>query len=160
MKIKLTGVSPTLKAEVERYSFEVGILKNSKVKKAKVKTIKNYAGGPARIIGKETSIKMQQLGAWLNKRYKWLSRPFKEKKNKDIILFADTYINEISKQKKSVNKKKLENLMQAVVRNPILRGDYGSNTAQRQKAKGFDRLLIDTGKFFDSIKARAISNGN
>jgi hypothetical protein len=48
----------------------------------------------------------------------------------------------------------LTNAIQAIVRNPILRGDYGRNNLFTQKVKGFNRLMIDTGQFFNNIKAR------
>jgi hypothetical protein len=45
------------------------------------------------------------------------------------------------------------NLLQAIVRNPILKHQYGPNTSATADAKGFDRHLFDTGKMFKSIKA-------
>jgi hypothetical protein len=51
--------------------------------------------------------------------------------------------------------KRVENLVQAIVRNPILRQDYGTNEARTADAKGFDRHLIDTSQMFRALKARA-----
>jgi hypothetical protein len=50
----------------------------------------------------------------------------------------------------------MENLAQAIIRNPILRGDYGSNSALTRKIKGFDRFMFDTGQLFQSIKAKVL----
>jgi hypothetical protein len=49
--------------------------------------------------------------------------------------------------------------LQAIVRNPILRGDYGKNKKETIKRKGFDRYMIDTGQFFNSIIARVTKKG-
>jgi hypothetical protein len=50
--------------------------------------------------------------------------------------------------------KRVQNLLQAVIRNPILRGDYGRNAMSTARNKGFNRLFIDTGQFFRAIKAK------
>lgn len=57
--------------------------------------------------------------------------------------------------KPNMSKKRLENLLQAIVRNPILRLEYGKNTATAADNKGFDRHLFDTGQMFKAITARA-----
>ena len=48
-----------------------------------------------------------------------------------------------------------ENLLQAIVRNPMLRGDYGPNLQRRRrKRRGSDRAMIgDTAQLFKAIKA-------
>lgn len=51
--------------------------------------------------------------------------------------------------------KRVENLLQAVVRNPILKLEYGDNTAITADMKGFDRHLFGTGQTFKAIKAKA-----
>jgi len=139
--------------QIGRYSFEVGIIEDSAARVAIPKTLKSFAGGDARSAGKRVG-RMQSLGAKLQAFYGWLDKPFKIESNKDILRFADNYIAEVQKGKP--NEKRLINLVQAIVRNPILREDYGHNRAARIKEKGFDRLLIDTGTFFNAIRARIV----
>lgn len=157
MQITISGVSPKLKAQIQKYSFEVGILEDRQLKRAKPRSIKSFAGGPARQIGSMSRGGMQMLGAVLNKKYHWLRERYTSE-NKEIRAFANEYIAQISATK--ANMQRAINLVQAIVRNPILRGDYGSNSRRQARLKGFNRLMIDTGAFFGSIKARIIKNGN
>jgi hypothetical protein len=46
-----------------------------------------------------------------------------------------------------------ETCLQAIVRNPILKGEYGRNSRLTQKIKGFNRYMIDTAQLFKNIKA-------
>ena len=55
-----------------------------------------------------------------------------------------------------VSRQRIINAVQAVVRNPILRGAYGKNSAKTAKTKGFNKLLMDTGQLFKNIKARLL----
>jgi hypothetical protein len=80
-----------------------------------------------------------------------LLAPFKQKSS-DIIKFSRAYLNLIFANKPSI--RNVENLLQAIVRNPILRGDYGHNKKKTADAKGFDRHLFDTGQMFKAIKAK------
>ena len=52
------------------------------------------------------------------------------------------------------DKQRILNGMRAVVRNPILRGEYGKNSAKWAAVKGFNDLLMMTGQFFKAIEAR------
>lgn len=143
------------KQVIEKYYFEVGILEAKKHLKAK--------RGQLRVKGNRTRSKvsttpdkdMQALGSELQGRYGWLTKPF-EDYSSEILNWAKSYIAEI--QKPDANENRLNNLAQAIVRNPILRGDYGVNKDVTAKVKGFNTLMIDTGQFFDNVKARIIRN--
>ncbi len=50
-------------------------------------------------------------------------------------------------------RKRCENLLQAIVRNPILRGEYGKQGRSTTRTKGFYSPMIDTAQLFKSIKA-------
>jgi hypothetical protein len=50
--------------------------------------------------------------------------------------------------------RKVEKLLLNVVRKPILLRKYGPNTESAREAKGFDRLMIDTGQVVRSIQAK------
>ena len=94
-----------------------------------------------------------KLAAELDKEYKWLRRPFYSEKNKDVVKVVSDITKDLNGQG---DKRRILNGCQAIFRNPILRGDYGRNSAKWKKQKGFDKLLMMTGQFFKAIKARFV----
>lgn len=143
----------TLKSRVERYEFEVGVL-DDKPHREPTAQIGNYAGGPVRSASRKHSTQsvadvlianMERLNINI------LLRPFQEKSS-DIIRFTNEFLKMVVAKS---NIKRVENLLQAIVRNPILRKEYGDNNAATADAKGFDRHLIDTAQMFKNLRARA-----
>jgi len=149
-----------MKGRIDKYDFEVGIFDSTPRKQAKPKSkgFKNLAGGPARKTGKTTSNTNQSVAKRLRLKYKVniFRKPFKNKNNSDLkrvinlmikLFFSDGIGNASSEAR-------LKNALQALVRNPILRGDYGNNSPKTVRNKGFNRFMIDTGQMFKSIKAK------
>lgn len=156
-----------LEKSLHGYNFEVGVLSGQQHFEpmmndpGKPPQLKSFAGGPARkqsrvpsdlTTGKILIENSKRLGVDL------LRAPFKSKNNQEINNFTKAFftmaLSDTNKQGAIRNAKRLINLVQAIVRNPILRGDYGSNKGTTADAKGFDRLLIDTGQMFKNIRAR------
>ncbi len=147
------------RGRIERFYFEVGVMDNKPHKKAasQKKGFKALAGGPARKTGRvpsgmtiaEVSKELRQ-----NTGVNFYSKPWKARKNADLLRFIRSFMRLITQGGKLQEKKRLENALQAVVRNPITRGDYGRNSEVTEKIKGFNRLMIDTGQLFRAIKAR------
>lgn len=147
------------KGVYEKYNFDVGILKDSVHKKAigSKKGLKSFAGGPARRTsqmpdGFTTSEISEKLRAQVGNFY---TLPFKSPQNKDIRKLIKNFFDLVQGR---TQQKRLENTLQAVIRNPILRGDYGSNKALTAQIKGFNRYMIDTGQFFKAIVAKVRRN--
>lgn len=158
-----------LKKKIAPYELEVGVLNDGPhyapawgvFKRGKNKgkpRLKSYAGGPARrqtrrLNGTLSSVS-KAVRSFLG--FNYLTRPFQKSfvKGKDIRLFMYQFFKLVFSESKLARKKRVENLLQAVVRNPILRGDYGRNSRAWAKLKGFNRKLIDTAQFFKSIEAR------
>lgn len=140
-----------VKGVIERYEFEVGILKNTRHKSA-LPALKSYAGGPARKTGVSGSSTTAEVSRRLRSHlgFNYLSRPF-QKRNSDILRFTHAFLKTALH---GADSKRAVNLLQAVVRNPILRGDYGKNSRKTADRKGFNRLMIDTAQLFKSIQAR------
>jgi hypothetical protein len=140
-----------------KYEFEVGVLEDGlhKLPAKKVEGVAplaTYAGGPVRrkssrtdgtTIADVSAANRERLG------FNYLAAPFK-KKSTDIVRFTKSFFRLAFG---ASERKRCENLLQAIVRNPILRGEYGPNSPKAQKAKGFDRAMIDTGQLFKAIKA-------
>ncbi len=150
--------------EINGYEFTVGILEDKPhfwpkgvrgVKSGKAgpaSNLKNYAGGPARLTSRKKdgeSIGQVLVDNMKRQNRNFLKEPF-EKPNARLIKFLKAFLD-MALAKKSP--KRVENLLQAVVRNPILEQKYGRNKAKTARAKGFNRLLIDTAQMFRAIKA-------
>ena len=151
-----------LQGHIEKYEFEVGVLKDKvhmdPVDQGIFETpqLKRYAGGPIRRTSRQPGEKttgqilvdnMKRLNINL------LQRPFKERSS-EIIKFTEAFLKMVTGGQASI--KRLENLLQAIVRNPILRQEYGRNSKVAADNKGFNRHLFDTGQMFKAIKARVI----
>lgn len=146
---------------VEKYEFDIGI--NNKPRREPMESgsydvqdssIGAYAGGPIKKMSRVPSpIKNTDVLESINTRlgFNILQKPFKEKgQNQNIVRFTRQFLR-YALENKSVSKRRIENLLQAVIRNPILKLQYGSNSAFWADAKGFDRYLFHTGQFFRSI---------
>lgn len=157
----------TLARRIEGVEFEVGVLEEKPHMQPVdqglygVPQLKNYAGGPvrktSRVPGDSTTgeVLVQNMER-MNRNI--LLEPF-QKKNSDILKFTNYFLRYIVGRDQTSGVKRIENLLQAIVRNPILRQEYGKNTPQTADAKGFDRLLFDTGQMFKAIRARMIRRG-
>lgn len=143
-----------------KYQFEVGVLQDGPHKVPRTgerglggkDVLSSYAGGPVRkksnkvgplSIAEVSAANREHLG------FNYLIEPF-ERKTSDIIKFTKEFFRLAFGRSE---KRRAENLLQAVVRNPILRGDYGSNAPLTKRIKGFDRKMIDTAQLFKAIKA-------
>ncbi len=144
-----------------KYVFEVGILEDNSYKTPKrgvrglhgQDVISTYAGGPVRQKStKDSGMAVSDVSKAMRDRlgFNYLTKPF-EKKSSDIIKFTGEFFKLVSGKSQ---KRRAENLLQAVVRNPILRGDYGKNTELTKKIKGFDRYMIDSAQLFKAIVAK------
>jgi hypothetical protein len=155
-----------LEGRFGKFRFEVGVLEDGPhfeprrgkrgLKGADVRSA--YAGGPIRkksssagplTVAQVSEANRERLG------FNYIVEPFK-KRTSDIIKFSNEFFKLAFGK---TEKKRAENLLQAIVRNPILRGDYGSNSKLTMKIKGFDRIMIDTAQLFKALKARCTVKG-
>lgn len=154
------GFAKRLQKRFDNYSLQVGILQDAAHKEAKPASdgTSTYAGGPVRKKGKPSRNTISDISSDMRERlgFNYLSEPFK-KRSSDIIKFTNSFFLLVFGKKGA--EKRTENLLQAIVRNPILRGDYGSNAAKTQKIKGFNRYMIDTGQLFKAIRAAVKGRG-
>lgn len=142
------------KGVFEKYEFEVGVLEDKPHKFAKPASagLSTLAGGPRRKIGRVSSESMSDVSESMRARVgNFYTRPFKSPKNRDILKFAQSFFEFCTGKGQS---NRVRNYLQAIVRNPILRGDYGRNSPKWAKIKGFNRLMIDTGQLFNAIQAK------
>lgn len=155
-----------LKGRIERYQFVVGILDDKPHRLAKESppgflgedNITSYAGGPVRKTSRTASGLSIADVSQLNRErlgFNYILKPFQDQ-GADIIKFTTEFLK-LCFERSSV--KRVVNLIQAIVRNPILRQDYGPNKRITEMTKGFNRNMIDTGQLFKNIKANVIRKG-
>lgn len=160
MKIELSkNLFKKIERQIEGFEFEVGILNDKPHKLPQeaplfgTDNLKTFAGGSIRGTSRENSgltigdvliANSERLGIDL------LREPFKNPET-EINRFTTAFLRYASAKKGSL--KRVENLLQAVVRNPILRQEYGNNKSSTAFAKGFNRHLFDTAQMFKAIKA-------
>lgn len=161
LKIEMaSGFSKRLQRTISRFDFEIGILDDKPHREAvqtslfEAPKLSSYAGGPVRKATRNESGKT--IGEVLVENMErtntnFLLEPF-QKESSDIVKFMNQFLKLALSRRGSF--RRIENLLQAIVRNPILRGDYGPNTSYAADNKGFDRHLIDTGQMFKAIKAK------
>lgn len=143
----------TVKGRYEKYQFEVGTFTNAAHRNAKSGSKRSFLGGPARqVSGKSSGDTIKQvskkLQAYLG--FNYLVKPFLVKTRE-----LDKFMNEFFLLITGVSSvRKVEKLLLNVVRKPILLRKYGPNTESAREAKGFDRLMIDTGQVVRSIQAK------
>jgi hypothetical protein len=151
-----SDISKKIQKEIGNYNFEVGILQNAPKKLAKRKSFKNFAGLKVSAIGStSTKVSLAEVAKYTDKKFGWLKKPFKEPKNKEVLALVREIANQTF-SKNTIDNKRLENAVQAVIRNPILRSDYGNNAQSTIKQKGFDKLGIHTSQLFKAIKAKRL----
>jgi hypothetical protein len=167
MQLKISkSFAAKVQARYDRFQIEVGILEDGPHKLARVgqrglkgkDVVSSYAGGPVRKkSSKDSGLTISQVSAANRDRlgFNYLTEPFQQR-NSEIVRFAHSFFQMASGRASSM-RRRVENLLQAIVRNPILRGDYGSNSVLTKRIKGFDRKMIDTAQLFKSIKARVKS---
>ena len=160
MKLEIKGWAKQLQKEYSRFEFHVGVLQDRPEPYPRYGETKNFHGGKALKKGKYSATTVAEVAETTNRVYNWLLGAWSGRKansnNAAILRVLRTYAAYLSKPE---NNNRLRNAVQAVVRNPILRGDYGSNSESYAKQKGFNRFLIATGTLFDSIKAAVVRRG-
>lgn len=162
MKLQLRpGFNKKVRGMFGKYQFEAGILEDKphmdarrgKKGKGGSDVLSSYAGGPIRKKTRHSSETISQVGKSLreNTGINYLTAPFENKNNADILKFSKSFFDLVFGRSQ---KKRAENLLQAIIRNPILRGEYGPQGDLTKKIKGFDRPWIDTAQFFKALVAK------
>lgn len=93
---------------------------------------------------------MRELAYYLDKKKGIFSNVLVNPNNADLKRVAQD-LAVVNKTAQDVFR--LENASQALVRNPILRGDYNPNSSAWAKRKGFNHWGIATGTIFKNITA-------
>lgn len=150
-------IGQVLKGKIEAYHFDVGIIKDGphRAPASKERGLKNFAGGPARRVRGKSNGPISEVSRDVqrNTGIRIYRQPFRRKSD-DANRMLKAFFQLVFNENKATRMRRLENLIQAVVRNPILRGTYGKNKSATAKNKGFNRKFIDTAQLFKAIRAK------
>lgn len=155
LKIEGDRFAEVIQVELDKYEVEVGILADKPIYEPIQGKYKSYAGLRLAAVGRKISGSLVDIAHQLNKRFHWLERPWRLEENQDVQQVVNDIIESINMN--NSGKQRVLNGMQAIIRNPILGDYYGKNSARWAKIKGFNKLLMYTGQFFQNIKARYVS---
>lgn len=157
IQIQLGNLKGLVQADLDKFSVQVGVLEDKPAAKWKGPYRPFFGGKANKQAGLDKNITLRELLSKLEAVYNLLAGPWKDDGNKDVVEVTQEIQSSLAKSRAHVaDRRRFENAAQAVVRNPILRGDYGHNSKVWQEKKGFDRLLINTGKLFSHIRARLV----
>ncbi len=164
MEAKLAkGFADRVNARFSKFDMQVGILNDGPHKEPMERgptaqdfsaNLSTYAGGQIRKKGsKDGPLSIAEVSAANRERlgFNYLIEPFKNRSS-DIIKFSEAFFRMASGRSTTL-RRRCENLLQAIVRNPILRGEYGRQAKSTTREKGFYRPMIDTAQLFKAIKA-------
>lgn len=151
--VKIPQFKGTIDGVLAKYTVEVGVLEAKYGNRPKGKELKSFAGGQARKAGKKGKTLLSYILSIFDKKHNLLIKPWSKSSNADVLRVISEMVKDMS-QSTEATKRRFLNACQAVVRNPILRQEYGKNKPSTAKRKGFNRYLIDVGSLFNNIKAR------
>lgn len=155
MKIEGDNFAQILQVDLDKYQVEVGVLQDKVTYNAVPGRFKTYAGQRLAVTGRKARGTLVEAAQELDKRFHWLERPWRLERNQDVQQVVSDMIESINMR--DAGKQRVLNGMQAVIRNPILGNYYGRNSIRWAKIKGFNKLLMWTGQFFQNIRARYVS---
>lgn len=143
----------SVQGRYEGHVFQVGILKDGPHRNPRQpRSLTAYRGGPARRPGRKTTGRISDVSEMMRKRFHIYTAPFQKKRSRDLLALTKAIGDFLSGKRKTG--KRVETALVNVIVNPILKGKYGRNARSTAKAKGFNRLMIDTAQLVKAISAR------
>ncbi len=141
-----------LRKDYAQFEFDTGIIEDKPEPLPKYgEHVGKQIGGISPLKkGSKSGTMVSEVAKRFEEAYNWLISPWRKESNRDVLAVITDYSRYLAKPG---NDNRLRNAIQAVIRNPILRGEYGDNRAETAKKKGFNKLMVATGTFFNSIKA-------
>ena len=173
IELDFTDLEKQIKVFNTHY-VRIGILdKNKMAKRADHnEALKSFQGKQASraVKGRQgiTNLKLTQLAQYLDGQYGVFSKAEYNFDNQDVVRVSNELIRLLDTEHYSLEQiRRIESASRALIRNPIMRKDFGSNArttiyggvgynGHRVGGKRFDWPMVDTGTFFTSIKAQYV----
>lgn len=105
--------------------------------------------------GSGKTAKLVDVMAYLNRQRGILDKALEQAGQKDIEEIADLFVRLVLESKgDALLIQKLENVCKAIIRNPIIRKEYGPNAESTAAKKEFDHYGVNTGTLMKNIEAK------
>lgn len=105
--------------------------------------------------GRSKQARLAEVLAYLNRKRGILDEALEQAGQEEISEMAELFVKLVMEPGAgTLTVKKLENVVLAIVRNPIIRREYGPNAPATIEKKGFDRFGVNTGTLMKSIEAK------
>lgn len=162
MKLKLN----TMALERELLSIgdqfvRVGVLQKGKPSKRPARPLKRLqltVGVQRNAVDRRRNpraAKLEEVAAYLNQQRGLFDEALAKAGNKELNQIAQYFADLVLDPGAAAStKQRLENACRSIVRNPMLRKEYGENAESTAKAKGFNHWGVNTGTLFKAIEAK------
>lgn len=97
--------------------------------------------------------KLAQVAGWLEESRGLFSEAMDKAGNKQLAELVELFAK-LAEQGDPTLIRRLENAARSIVRNPMLRKEYGDNADSTAKEKGFNHWGLNTGTLFKAIEAK------
>lgn len=128
---------------------DLGVIVTDDIKKA-VDAIEVTAGILQESLYKNGT-SLQKVASLLEEKYGWIERGIGTKDNNDLRRAVDIVVKGLATG--HFTEQQFINAVKATFVNPINRREFGSNAPSTVAKKGFDKCMVDTGKFIKAINA-------
>lgn len=151
--VPVESLNKFVNKKLKKLDVNVGVLVDGPAAKWKrEQAAVPLAGGPHNKIAGNATTSLREVMDKMVVRFNILLAPWKNRNNQEAREVTSALIDELNHGAPKRNR--LPNAVQAVIRNPITRQEYGDNTQGWAMKKGFNRLMINTGRLFRAIVAR------
>lgn len=133
----------------QKYAFGTGVDDKAHNAPRRPRALGTLQGGPVRKQSPKSYTTTLEVAKAMQTRTGFMTKPFKKHRSQDMRRFMKAFFDYAAGK---VARSKVQTALRAVVRNPMLRGDYGRNSRNTSRIKGFNRLLFDTGQLFKRIQ--------
>lgn len=148
-----------LAARYGRFELRAGILRDGPhyAPLPRSKGLTSFEGRPARKKSRKRESTLQAVGRRIRRvhRVDYLRAPFESRQSKEIRALMRELGRLLTQKSKSI--RSVSEALRRVIREPIRRKRYGTNSPFTQRMKGFNHRLWDTAQFYRAIVAKVTS---
>lgn len=151
--MKVKHIDPLFtQADLKVAEAEVGILDGDAIEPMAKRGLKAFYGGQAMKVGGIGSVSVADVAEYNDKKYGWFDYTI-EHDDRALIDVTAAMAEQIATNNPQSQRRYL-NALSAWLRNPITLRKFGSGEPRYVRWKGFDWVMIRTGRMFDTVKAR------
>ncbi len=155
--MKVKHIDPLFtQADLKCAEAEVGILDGDATEPTAKRGLKTFYGGQAMKIGGVGSVSVADVAEYNDRKYGWFDYTI-ENDDCALIDVTEAMAAQIASNNPQSQRRYL-NALSAWLRNPITLRKFGMGEPRYVRWKGFDWVMVRTGRMFDTIKAR-LTNG-